>query len=202
MQALTGRSATNGCREYIYRRRILGALGPARMDSGCRIQRGTKGIAAHACAGQTRRCISALLDVKRLILAGCFKIKTSTPVQSSCQSDSLCLPPPSLPLAPALRFPFSPEMALTGGQVEVMCVSAWWDNDTSAAKVLGRLGGQRRGGLTPTEAGAEMFVVTKGALDKHLGQMILCLAQQCAVRGQTSPLGGLRGSQEVSNVSR
>lgn len=143
MRALTGRSATNGCWEYIYRRRILGALGPARMDSGCRIQRGTKGIAAHACAGQTGGCISALCDVKRLILAGCFKIKTSTPVQRSCQSDSLCLPPPTFP--PALRFPFSPEMALTGGQVEVMCVSAWWDNDTSAAKVLGRLGGQMGG---------------------------------------------------------
>lgn len=89
--------------------------------------------------------------------------------------------------------------------MEVMCVSAWWDNDTSAAKVLGRLGeggGTEGGGLTPTEAGAEMFVVTKGALDKHLRQMILCLAQQCAVRGQTSPSGGLRGSQEVPNVTR
>lgn len=75
--------------------------------------------------------------------------------------------------------------------MEVMRVSAWWDNDTSAAKVLGRLGEGRwgEGGLTPTEAGAEMFVVTKGALDKHLRQMILCFGTAVCSKRSNVPLG-------------
>lgn len=58
-----------------------------------------------------------------------------------------------------IRFLFSPETALSEEQVEVLCIAAWWDNDTNAAKVFR--------GLTPTEASTATFavMVLKGALD-------------------------------------
>ncbi len=138
-------------------------------------------IILHACSHQHSKLPFVCFGPRwshQLPLEGCFKIKTFTPAQRSCQAHSLCL-----------STSCSAQKVRWQRNKQRFCSAARWDNDTNTAKVLK--------GLTPTEASTEMFavMVLKGALDKSLQQMILCSAQQSAERGQTSPLGGKRNTR-------